>query len=126
MSSLKQCQTGRPGRVKQQEGIHQQAPVLPQQVVMSPLPSAHPLKHRLRIIEPQNILSWKGPIRTTGTNSWLHTGPPKTQNLCPRALSRHILNSGSSALCPLPWGRCFSAYHPLVQKLLLISNLTLS
>jgi len=33
-------------------------------------------------IESQNIPSWKGPIRLTGSNFCLHTGPPKNETIC--------------------------------------------
>ena len=64
-------------------------------------------------LESQNILSWKGPVRTIKSNSRFHTGPPKIQTLCLRALSRHSLNSstgghahspGQPVPCPAPCG----------------------
>ena len=41
-----------------------------------------------RITELWNIPSWKGSERTTESNSWLQTGPPKIQTTFLRALSR--------------------------------------
>ena len=46
------------------------------------------ITHCCRIKESQNILSWKGPTKIIESNSWLHTGPPKIQTLCLRALSK--------------------------------------
>jgi len=45
------------------------------------------------VIESQNIPSWKGPIRITESNSWLHTGPSRNLTMCLRALSKRFLNS---------------------------------
>jgi len=58
---------------------------------------------RKLIIESQNILSWKGSTRIIGPSSWFHTGPPKIQILCLRALSKCSLNYGTSWPWPLPW-----------------------
>ena len=56
------------------------------------------------LLQPQNILSWKGPTRIIKPN-WLYTQPHKTQTLlCLRALSKCFLNSNSSVPCPLPSG----------------------
>lgn len=52
------------------------------------------------------MLRRKRPIRTTESNPWLHTTPPKTQTLCVRALSKCPQNSGSSGPCPLSWAAC--------------------
>ena len=55
-------------------------------------------------LQPQNILSWKGPTRIIKPN-WLHTQPHKTQTLLfLRALSKCFLNSSSSVPCPPPSG----------------------
>lgn len=57
------------------------------------------------IIESQDILSWKGPINVTGSNSWFHTAPPKNQTVLLRALSRYFLCSGKPMTClgePIP------------------------
>ena len=57
-------------------------------------------------IESQNIPTWKGLTGITESNSWLLTASPKIQTLCLRAVSKCSLSSGSSELCPLPWGDC--------------------
>lgn len=44
-------------------------------------------------IKSQNIPSWKGPLRITISNCWLHTAPPKIQIPCLRALSKYFLSS---------------------------------
>lgn len=95
-----------------------------------------PLKHKLynfityikayytvivpRIIESQNILSWKRPMRITESN-WLHTGQLKNQAIWLRALPKCFFNSSKRAavttalesLFQFPntyWRRTFSWY----------------
>ena len=54
--------------------------------------------------EPYEILSWKGPIRITESNSWLHT---KNQTTRLRTLSKRSLNSSTQGC----------AHRPVVQPL---------
>jgi len=79
--------------------------------IFNPMHISSSYNHRLT--ESQNTLSWKGSVRITGSNSWLHTGWPKIQSLYLRALSKHSLNSGTRGCahcpgqpvpCPLPCG----------------------
>lgn len=37
-------------------------------------------------IEPQDIPSWKGPVRIIESNSWINTGAPKNQTLCLKSI----------------------------------------
>lgn len=46
---------------------------------------------RLRIIQSQNILIWKGPISITESNSWPHTVPFENQTICISVLSKTLL-----------------------------------
>lgn len=50
---------------------------------------------RPELMEWQNILSWKAPIRTIESSSWIHTEPPKIQILHLRAWLKCFLNCNS-------------------------------
>ena len=39
------------------------------------------MQRKQQIIEPQNILSWRGSLRTIKSNSWLQTGPCNNQTM---------------------------------------------
>jgi len=54
------------------------------------------------IIKSQNFLSWKGST-SVESNSHPHTGPPKTQSLCLRAVTHCSVITGRSGPWPLPW-----------------------
>ena len=56
----------------------------------------------LSISPPQNILSWKEPVRIIESNSWLHSAPHKLQTLSLRAVSKHSLNSGTGGRAHSP------------------------
>jgi len=77
------------------------------------LARAQPLLTGHRIIDSCNNPSWKGSVRITESNSWLHTGPPKNQSIWLRALSKCFLNCGSLGPWPLPWKACSSAWPPV-------------
>ena len=73
---------------------------------------------RALITESQNVLSWKRPIMTTESNSWLHTGQPKIRPNVWEMLIwklRAAQHLGESAPWPPPAGE---------EPSLLISNLT--
>jgi len=70
-------------------------------------------QNSLLFVEWQNIPSWKEPIRIMESNSWLHTGSPKNQTLCLRALSKCFFNYGS--LGPWSW-RAYSMPTTLSWK----------
>ena len=78
-----------------------------------------------RIIESQNIPSWKVPIKVIESSSWFHTGPSKNQTIWLRALSKHFLNSSRLGLCPLPWAACSSAQQPFGEEPFPNTHLTL-
>lgn len=45
-----------------------------------------------QIIQPQNILSWKEPLRTIKCNSWLCTVSPRTQIIFSKVIVQmHII-----------------------------------
>lgn len=79
------------------------------------------------IIEPQNILSLKGPVKIIKSKSWSYTKPPTYQTSL-EAFSRCFLKSGSSVPWPQPWGTSSSSWPPqriLVKNLFLIPSLYL-
>ena len=68
-----------------------------------------------RIIDAQNIPSWKGPTRIMESSSRLHTALPQIQPLCLRAVSKCSLNSGSTGFRFLIDALCEEETHLLMS-----------
>lgn len=73
-----------------------------------------------RIMESQNILSWKALTRITETNFWLHARPPKIQTIFLRTLFKCFLNSSTLVAVTISLGsllQCRTTFFPNPTRL---------
>ena len=74
-----------------------------------------PPQHAATLHRTQNMPSWKGPIRTIESNSWLHTPLPKIQTHHLKALSKRSFHSKPPARKPVPRPDHPSAKNPCLS-----------